>query len=100
MDRQIEAQLAEIAATTTAASKDDLSKKYGLNGETLLSPLSSVSVASTPRDIMHLLFEHMVPMLISFWKGEYKPWKSKKLDQGQPYIISNDEWKKIGTLTT
>ena len=39
-------------------------------------------------------------MLISFWKGEYKPWKSKKLDQGQPYIISNDKWKKIGTLTT
>lgn len=100
IDRQIEAQLAEIAATTTAASKDDLSKKYGLNGETLLSWLSSVSVTSTPHDIMHLLFKHMVPMLISFWKGEYKPWKSKKLDQGQPYIISNDEWKKIGTLTT
>jgi hypothetical protein len=42
----------------------------------------------------------MVPMLISFWKGEYKPWKAKKLDRGQLYVISEDEWKKIGTLTT
>ena len=41
----------------------------------------------------------MVPMLISFWKGEYKPWKAKRLDQGQPYVIPEVEWKKIGILT-
>ena len=98
-DTRIEAQLAEIEAAPTVTSKEALAKKYGLNGRTLLSRLSSVSVASTPRDVMHLLFEHMVPMMISFWKGEYKPWKAKKLDQGQPYVISQDEWKKIGVLT-
>lgn len=98
-DMRIEAQLAEIKAAPTAASKETLAKKYGLNGRTLLSCLSSVSVASTPHDVMHLLFEHMVPMMISFWKGEYKPWKAKKLDQGQPYVIPQDEWKKIGALT-
>jgi len=98
-DTRIEAQLAEIKAAPTATSKEVLAKKYGLNGRTLLSRLSSVSIASTPRDVMHLLFEHMVPMMISFWKGEYKPWKARKLDQGQPYVISQDEWKKIGILT-
>ena len=98
-DTRIEAQLAEIEAAQTATLKELLAKKYGLNGRTLLSCLSSISVVSTPRDVMHLLFEHMVPMMISFWKGEYKPWKAKKLDQGQPYVISQDEWKKIGILT-
>ena len=52
-----------------------------------------------PHDVMHLLFEHMVPMMISFWKGEYKPWKAKKLDQGHPYVISQGKWKKISILT-
>ena len=98
-NQRIDAQLTEIEAAPTATLKDALAKKYGLNGRTLLSCLSSVSVASTPRDVMHLLFEHMVPMMISFWKGEYKPWKAKKLDQGQAYVIPQDEWKKIGLLT-
>jgi hypothetical protein len=98
-DQRINDQLTEIEAAPTTALKETLAKKYGLNGRTLLSRLSSVSVASTPRDVMHLLFEHMVPMMVSFWKGEYKPWKAKKLDQGQPYVISQAEWKKIGILT-
>ena len=98
-DTRIKAQLAEIEAAPTATSKEALAKQYGLNGRTLLLSLSSVSVASTPRDVMHLLFEHMVPMMVSFWKGEYKPWKAKKLDQDQPYVISQVEWKKIGILT-
>jgi len=98
-NERINTQLTEIEAAPTATLKDALAKKFGLNGRTLLSCLSSVSVASTPRDVMHLLFEHMVPMMISFWKGEYKPWKAKKLDQGQPYVIPQDEWKKIGLLT-
>jgi len=79
-DTCIKAQLAEIEAAATALSKEALVKKYGLNGWCLLSCLSSVSVASTPCDVMHLLFEHMVLMMISFWKGEYKPWKAKKLN--------------------
>ena len=98
-DRRIEAQLAEIEAATTETSREALAKKYGLNGRSLLSLLSSMSVASTPRDVMHQLCEHMVPMLIYFWKGEYKPFKAKKLDRGQPYVISEAEWKKIGCLT-
>jgi hypothetical protein len=98
-DLRIKAQLAEIEAAPTMTVKETLSKKYGLNGRSLLLCLSSVSVASTPRDVMHLLFEHMVPMMISFWKGEYKPWKAKKLDQGQPYVISQNNWKIIGILT-
>jgi hypothetical protein len=48
---------------------------------------------------MHQLCKHMVPMLIYFWKGEYKPFKAKKLDRGQPYVIEEVKWKKIGTLT-
>lgn len=95
---RIKAQLSEINSASTQVLQDMLAKKYGLNGRSLLSRLSSISIALT-RDVMHLLFEHMVPMLILFWKGEYKPWKSKKLDQGQPYVIPEAEWNKIGLLT-
>ena len=47
-DTYIKAQLAEIEAAATASSKEALAKKYGLNGQSLLLCLSSVSVVSTP----------------------------------------------------
>jgi hypothetical protein len=93
-------QLIEISTAPTKTAAGDLAKKYGINGPSILSRLSSFHITiCAPRDAMHMLYEHLVPMLISFWKGAYKPWKAKGLDHGQPYVIPDAKWEEIGKLT-
>ncbi|PVF92456.1 hypothetical protein CPB86DRAFT_717445 [Serendipita vermifera] len=45
---------------------------------------------------MHLLFENIIPMMISLWKGDYR-----EIDTtNQPYVITRANWEAIGRLTT
>jgi hypothetical protein len=100
-DEVIKGQLYQISTQQTKRAREQLAMQYGLNGSSLLERLSSFSRAvGAPHDIMHLLFEHMIPMLIQFWKGQYAPWKTKNLDRNQPYVISDKDWEDIGILTS
>ena len=93
-------QLDEIRCAPTKAQREELAKKYGLNGTSLLERFSSFSRSvSAPHDYMHLIFAHMIPMLLQLWRGSYYPWKARNLDNGQPYVISDAKWMTIGKLT-
>jgi hypothetical protein len=92
--------LQEIQNAQSKGERADLAQKYGINSESILIGLSSFDITQcAPRDFMHVFYEHMIPMLISFWKGAYKPWKAKNLDLGQPYVIPKEKWDEIGKLT-
>ncbi|KAB5587625.1 Transposase family Tnp2 protein [Ceratobasidium theobromae] len=76
---------------------EELAKDYGINGQPVLTQLRSINLATSfPYDIMHLLFENLVPNLIHHWTGTFKG-----LDQGTgTYKISKVMWEAIGRLTT
>ncbi|PPR00971.1 hypothetical protein CVT24_000267 [Panaeolus cyanescens] len=93
---ELDAQIAEIEAASTAIQKDKLSKEYGVKGKALLSTLSSISIPNSfPLDFMHLIWENLLPNLIAFWTGQFK----NLVHEGMGYIIDPKEWKKIGELT-
>ncbi|KAG9081193.1 hypothetical protein FRC07_014592 [Ceratobasidium sp. 392] len=71
-------------------------KAFGINGRPIFAQLTAFDLAKcAPYDIMHLLFENLVPNMIKHWTGEFK-----KLDQGTGnYQLSKEVWKEIGVLT-
>ena len=85
----LQSQLQEIDSASTNADHDGKAMQYGLNGTSLLERFSSFSWAEcAPHDIMHLLFEHMVPMLIQFWKGQYGPWKATWIGTNHMWFLT------------
>ncbi|CUA71183.1 Dynein heavy chain, cytoplasmic [Rhizoctonia solani] len=78
------AHLSELDAARqrTQAEYDRLSKEYGINGR-------------FPYDIMHLLFENLVPNMIRHWTGKFKG-----LDPGSgTYQLPKPQWDTVGRLT-
>ncbi|KAG8707528.1 hypothetical protein FRC08_000441 [Ceratobasidium sp. 394] len=73
-----------------------LAQECGINGRPILAHLKSFNLAAcAPYDIMHLLFENLVPNMIRHWTGTFK-----HLDQGTGnYEIAPKAWKAIGRLT-
>ncbi|KAG8743020.1 hypothetical protein FRC10_000530 [Ceratobasidium sp. 414] len=68
----------------------------GINGRSIFAHLKSVDLASSaPYDIMHLLFENLVPNMIRHWTGNFKG-----LNQGTGnYELLGQHWVEIGQLT-
>ncbi|KAF8601363.1 hypothetical protein BDV93DRAFT_395350, partial [Ceratobasidium sp. AG-I] len=73
-----------------------LAQDTGINGRPILAQLSSLDLAScAPYEMMHLIYENLVPNLVHLWKGQFK-W----LDDHDAYAVPRNEWKVIGTLTS
>ncbi|KAG9081357.1 hypothetical protein FRC06_005622, partial [Ceratobasidium sp. 370] len=75
---------------------DNLAWESGINRQLIFVCLKSINLACcTPYDIMHLLFENLVPNLIKHWTGNFKG-----LSKGTGnYRISANNWVTIGRLT-
>ncbi|QRW14127.1 Transposase family Tnp2 protein [Ceratobasidium sp. AG-Ba] len=91
------ADLRAIEAAPTRAAREFLQKDLGINSRSIFTRLKSIDLSSSfPYDIMHLLFENLVPNMIKHWTGTFK-W----LDAGQNggYVIDEVVWKVIGKQT-
>ncbi|QRW03146.1 Transposase family tnp2 [Ceratobasidium sp. AG-Ba] len=79
-----------------SAARTRLSQECGLHGRPVLASLKSIDLSScAPYEMMHLIFENLIPNMVKHWKGTFK-W----ITQGdEPYIIARDAWKTIGERT-
>jgi hypothetical protein len=86
----------ELEAARTQLNRDRVAKEFGINGRSIFAHLKSINLATSfPYDIMHLLFENLVPNMIRHWTGTFKG-----LDQGTgTYEISKQHWDAVGWLT-
>ncbi|KAG8732823.1 hypothetical protein FRC10_000579 [Ceratobasidium sp. 414] len=48
-----------------------------------------------PYEMMHLIFENLVPNMVLLWKGKFK-WINH---DDEAYWVSDDDWNQIGRLT-
>ncbi|KAF8694702.1 Transposase family tnp2, partial [Rhizoctonia solani] len=85
-----------IEAAPTRVAREFLQKDLGINLRSIFASLKSIDLSSSfPYDIMHLLFENLVPNMIKHWTGDFK-W----LDQGNgSYKIDEVVWKAVGRQT-
>ncbi|KEP46533.1 transposase family Tnp2 protein, partial [Rhizoctonia solani 123E] len=88
--------LAELDAARTQVRYDQVAKDYGINGRSVFTHLKSIDLSSSfPYDIMHLLFENLVPNMIRHWTGQFKG-----LDQGNgSYQLPKPRWEGVGRST-
>jgi hypothetical protein len=89
-------QAKEVRDAPNKTQKARLSKAYGIKGVSLLSNIKSLCFPlSFPYDFMHLIWENLIPNLISLWTGEFKG-----LDEGnQEYQFMPKVWEAIGAAT-
>lgn len=83
----------EVLHATTDHARNKLASKSGVKGVTLLACLSSVSIPiSFPVDLMHMIWQNLIPQLINLWTKE-----STELDDGlEDYCIDSNVWDVIG----
>jgi hypothetical protein len=90
------AQAREVQLAPTQKESDHLAKKYGIKAVPVLSYVPSLAIPSSfPYDFMHLIWENLIPNLISLWTGDFKG-----LDQGcELYQLPKAVWQAIGEST-
>jgi hypothetical protein len=89
-------QAREVKSASSKAQNARLSRAYGINGISIFSNLKSLCFPlSFPYDFMHLIWENLIPNLISLWTGEFKG-----LDEGVgEYQLNPKVWQAIGEAT-
>jgi hypothetical protein len=89
-------QAKEVRDAPSKAQKDRLSTAYGIKGVSILSYLKSLHFPlSFPYDFMHLIWENLIPNLVSLWTGDFKG-----LDEGTgEYEFPSNIWEAIGEGT-
>jgi hypothetical protein len=94
--RELMEQAITVQMSSTNVTFENLAKQYGIKGIPVLSNISAISFPeSFPFDFMHLIWEKLIPNLISFWIGEFKD-----LDHnGKGYLIGPRVWEEIGKAT-
>ncbi|KAJ9118395.1 hypothetical protein QFC24_006224 [Naganishia onofrii] len=98
-DYGIKRKAYEIEQETTNVKKAKLQKDSGINGQSVLSAIDSLSFPWSFRlDMMHVLFENIAPQLIMSWRGNYKNEKDDK-GKDQPdnrdFVFSDAAWEEI-----
>jgi hypothetical protein len=89
-------QAIAVQMLPTNAVFENLAKQHGIKGIPVLSNISAISFPeSFPFDFMHLIWENLIPNLISFWIGKFKD--RDHSDKG--YLIGPCAWKEIGKAT-
>ncbi|THH18872.1 hypothetical protein EW146_g2190 [Bondarzewia mesenterica] len=93
---EILAAARHVQSAQTAMEEERLSKACGIKGVSILSHLSSISLAqSFPYDFMHLIWENLVKNLVLLWTGSFK-----ELDEGTgSYELGQSAWDAIGMAT-
>lgn len=95
-EARVEAQLSAIQSARTATARNKLKLMYGINKQSILVEIPSLSIVSSfPHEWMHLLLENHAKNLLDFWQGKYKD-----LDEGrESYRIPDKTWEVIGEET-
>jgi hypothetical protein len=77
--------------------RDDLTKRYGISGPSILDRIPSIKrPTSYPHEFMHLFLINHGPNLVSLWTNSF----SGILDPGScDYLISPADWTQIGLET-
>ena len=85
-----------IAATTTKAAKERITKETGIKGLPGICRVKSLDYArSVPWERFHLLLGNVIPNLVDLWTGQFKG-----LDVGnEDYQIAQHIWEEIGRET-
>lgn len=86
-----------LDAAPSNAARARVAQDCGINSRSIFARLKSIDLAScAPYDIMHLLYENLVPNMIRHWTGDFKG-----LGQGTgDYELSRQAWADIGRLTS
>jgi hypothetical protein len=93
---EIKSQIDEIRNAHTTNHREELSKQYGINGDSVIASAAGFQrMLGFPHEFMHLVFENIIPMMIHLWKGEFREVNTVN----QPYVISKQNWEEIGKLT-
>jgi hypothetical protein len=86
-------QAKHVSDAQNNAEKERRAKQSGIHGVPALSRLSSLSFPiSFPHDFMHVIFENIIPMLVSIWTNDFKGMDSGRED----YVIQSTVWDAIG----
>ena len=89
-------QAHKVEMASNNKTRDNLGKKYGIKGVSVLSCISSITFPSSfPFDFMHLIWENLIPNLIKFWTGTFQGLKH----EGKDYLIEPHIWEEIGAAT-
>jgi hypothetical protein len=85
-------QVEEVITASTTAEEERLSMNYGIKGLPLLSLFGTLTLPlSFPLDYMHLIFENLVPNLVSHYTGNFKGLN----DGTEEYTLTPDIWSEI-----
>ncbi|KAK0220758.1 hypothetical protein EDD85DRAFT_779949 [Armillaria nabsnona] len=95
-DREILEQAQEGQFQASLTVSNNISKKYGIKGTSILSSLSSISFTwSFLHNFMHLSFKNVLTLLTLLWTGQFKG-----LDEGtESYQTPSNVWNAIGQGT-
>ena len=75
--------------------QEGLAKASGIKGVLLLSALGSLRFPQLfPYNLMHLVWENLIPNLVLFWSSHFKG-----MDKGQPYVLEPNIWQVIGSTS-
>src|ERR1700761_5685549 len=87
-----------ISRQTTQDGRIEMAKWWGVNELSVFSWLPTIDLSiSFTHDFMHLIFENVVPNLVSLWSGQGK---FASMDEGQhSYRIAPHIWDQIGAET-
>jgi len=89
------AQANAVESAPTNVQREELAKAYGIKGVPLLASLGSLRFPqSFPYDLMHLVWENLIPNLVLFWSGSFKG-----MDEGQPYVLDPRVWQSVGVTS-
>ena len=86
-------QAIEVQTAVTTTASERLTKKYGIKGLPLLTPLTFLSFSlSFPYNFMHLIWCNLILNIILMWTRQFKD-----LDHdNQDYILLLTVWEAIG----
>ncbi|KAJ9127066.1 hypothetical protein QFC24_001300 [Naganishia onofrii] len=98
-DYGIKLKAFEIEQARTKTEKDELRKESGINGQSAFSAVDSLDFPwSFPLDMMHVLFENIMPQLMLCWRGKYKndkDDKGKDVTDRRTFVLSDTAWEEI-----
>jgi hypothetical protein len=81
-----------VLKAPTDSARNRLATDSGIKGVTLLVCVPSISIpGSFPVDLMHMIWQNLIPQLIELWTGEFN-----NLDNGlENYQIEPDVWDAL-----
>jgi hypothetical protein len=86
-------QLERMENAPTQAAYDDLGKRYGIAGRSILDEIPSIQrPTSYPHEFMHLFLINHGPELVALWTNKYKGISDEGMGN---YFISQADWVAI-----